>query len=481
MAVKDNKFVPRQRKRKVLDRQRGRRHRAASAAADPNALEMRARRSGTAAEQQAGDAPRAELAGGVRVGGKKAKRLEKYMENKLRKDESRALLSQLAAMPRVDTSLLASARALGQTKETKREALRRALREEERGLPGAEGRAEMLYEPRGRGEEGREDGEEEEDEEDEEEEEQDGDEDELERGALCASEHGHGVKDGPEELGSAPALAKTEDESSGAESKSAEELGDAGGSEDEDEDEDEDDDDSEAAAQRRKQRSSAFKAWAHQQRNEALGYQGIDSGPSILEIPRPENFEPRPLEQDPLPRELQPTTNTSRRAYSVEVTRDADIQAARLELPVVAEEQRIMEAIHNNNLVVICGATGSGKTTQVPQFLFEAGYGSASSPTPGMIGVTQPRRVAAVSMSKRVGQELGSHGGAVAYQIRFEGTTSAKTAVKFMTDGVLLREVAQDIALRKYSAIVIDEAHERSVNTDILLGMLSRVVKLHSS
>jgi ATP-dependent RNA helicase DHX37/DHR1 len=144
----------------------------------------------------------------------------------------------------------------------------------------------------------------------------------------------------------------------------------------------------------------------------------------------------------------------------------------------VAEEQKIMEAIHNNNLVVVYGATGSGKTTQVPQFLYEAGYGSADSPTPGMIGVTQPRRVAAVSMSKRVGDEMGDHGKRVAYQIRFEGTVGAQTAIKFMTDGVLLREVAQDIALRKYSAIVIDEAHERSVNTDILIGMLSRVVKL---
>jgi len=109
-----------------------------------------------------------------------------------------------------------------------------------------------------------------------------------------------------------------------------------------------------------------------------------------------------------------------------------------------------MEAVHDNDLVVIYGATGSGKTTQVPQFLFEAGYGS-SSETPGMIGVTQPRRVAAVSMSKRVGDELGDHGKKVAYQIRFEGTVGSNTAIKFMTDGVLLREVAQDILLKKYS------------------------------
>ncbi|KAL7941740.1 P-loop containing nucleoside triphosphate hydrolase protein [Trichoderma barbatum] len=178
--------------------------------------------------------------------------------------------------------------------------------------------------------------------------------------------------------------------------------------------------------------------------------------------------------------ELQVTEKTSRKVFSVAVVRTPEIQEARMKLPVVSEEQRLMEAIHNHDIVVICGATGSGKTTQVPQFLFEAGYGSPDSPTPGMIGVTQPRRVAAVSMSKRVADELGDHSSAVAYQIRFEGNVDAKTAVKFMTDGVLLKEVAQDITLRKYSAIVIDEAHERSVNTDILIGMLSRVIKLRN-
>ncbi len=251
-----------------------------------------------------------------------------------------------------------------------------------------------------------------------------------------------------------------------------------GNSEEEEQEEDEDDDDDESgdedepadgdARLKQKERSSAFLSWARQQRNDAIGYTPADSGSAVLSIPKPENFKPRPVEQDPLPRELQPTVNTNRTVYNVAVTRDSEIQAARLKLPVVAEEHKIMEAIHNHDVVVIAGATGSGKTTQLPQFLFEAGYGSPNSSTPGMIGVTQPRRVAAVSMSKRVGQELGDHSEASAYQIRFEGTVGSKTAIKFMTDGVLLREVAQDMALRKYSAIIIDEAHERSVNTDIL-------------
>jgi ATP-dependent RNA helicase DHX37/DHR1 len=168
--------------------------------------------------------------------------------------------------------------------------------------------------------------------------------------------------------------------------------------------------------------------------------------------------------------------------HYVNVERPESIQTSRLALPVVAEEQRIMEAIHSNPCIVLCGETGSGKTTQVPQFLYEAGYGSPGSPTPGLIGVTQPRRVAAVSMANRVGTELGSDGKEkVSYQIRFDGTVNANTAIKFMTDGVLLRELADDFLLKKYSAIMIDEAHERSINTDILIGVMSRVVRLRET
>lgn len=140
-----------------------------------------------------------------------------------------------------------------------------------------------------------------------------------------------------------------------------------------------------------------------------------------------------------------------------------------------------MEAIYNNPTVVIWGATGSGKTTQVPQFLYEAGFGSPDSPNPGMIGVTQPRRVAAVSMAQRVGNELGGVGEKVSYQIRFDSSISSKTAIKFMTDGILIREIANDFALLKYSVIIIDEAHERSANTDILIGMVSRIVDLRAT
>ena len=170
----------------------------------------------------------------------------------------------------------------------------------------------------------------------------------------------------------------------------------------------------------------------------------------------------------------------NRQVFNVDVPRSAEIQEWRLSLPVVVEEQKIMEAIHNNPIVVICGATGSGKTTQIPQFLYEAGYGSSGSATPGMIGVTQPRRVAAVSSADRVGMELSSLKYRVAYQIRFDSNVSGKTAIKYMTDGILLREIAGDFALRKYSAVIIDEAHERTTNTDLLIGILSRIVELRT-
>lgn len=164
--------------------------------------------------------------------------------------------------------------------------------------------------------------------------------------------------------------------------------------------------------------------------------------------------------------------------FNVPVDRDPIIQEQRSQLPIFAEEQSIMEAIKGNPVVIICGETGSGKTTQVPQFLYEAGYGNSSSSNPGLIAVTQPRRVAAVSMAERVGTELNDKS-LVAYQIRYDSTTvTAKSVIKFMTDGILLREIQSDFLLSKYSIILLDEAHERNLNTDILVGLLSRIVKL---
>ena len=232
-------------------------------------------------------------------------------------------------------------------------------------------------------------------------------------------------------------------------------------------------------------RPSAFKLWATRQVNEVTDFtpSGIISNAidDLAKTDKP-HITPRPAEIDPLPPELSVASNAlDRKAFSVKVDRSAEVQEARLRLPVVAEEQRIMEAVYNCSTVVIWGATGSGKTTQVPQFLHEAGFGSKGSPNPGMIGITQPRRVAAVSMAQRVGDELGHAQDKVSYQIRFDRSVSDKTAIKFMTDGILIREIANDFSLSKYSVIIIDEAHERSANTDILIGMVSRIVALRET
>ncbi|KAL2268576.1 hypothetical protein VTJ83DRAFT_3422 [Remersonia thermophila] len=534
------KFVPRQRKRRVLDRLRAQEGATYEANPDSNVLEI-PQAEKTEAEKKKAQLRQELRPQGVKVTSKKAKRLEKYIENKLKKDENRELLAKLAAN-KIDTSLFASAKSLGQTKETKKEALRRALREQNAGLPLDKADASLLYERRKVAEipkvEAQDDEEESSDSEDGEGAHAEAQQaapapekpqqtpapeskppvvvavgsglkrpletDESGRPILAKRQKRGGVKTKHPVLAPAALEESESDEwngfSSANEGLSEKDAGDGfdassssgEGSEDsgdEDGSESGSDDDIESSdgdamsedddeAERRKQRSSAFKAWAHQQRNEALGYKPVD--PMALDIPKPANFKPRPLEEDPLPVELQPGTNVERKAFAVAVTRSPEIQEARYQLPVCAEEQKIMEAIHNNDVVVVCGATGSGKTTQIPQFLFEAGYGAPDGPTPGMIGVTQPRRVAAVSMSKRVAQELGDYSHVVAYQIRFESNVDPKTAIKFMTDGVLLREVAQDFALRKYSAIIIDEAHERSVNTDILIAILSRVVKLRA-
>ncbi|GMM28987.1 ATP-dependent RNA helicase [Martiniozyma asiatica (nom. inval.)] len=223
-----------------------------------------------------------------------------------------------------------------------------------------------------------------------------------------------------------------------------------------------------------------FKQWAEEQ---VRKMEGREAAPNLLEmkVDLPD-YKPLVREEDledGLKEDFVPiNANLKRKITTVNVQRNSEIQQVRQQLPVYAEEHRIMEAIHHNDCVIICGETGSGKTTQVPQFLFESGFGVEGSETPGLIGVTQPRRVAAVSMAKRVSSELGNYSDKVGYQIRFDATVNDDTALKFMTDGVLLREMMNDFLLMKYSALIIDEAHERNVNTDILIGMLSRVLKL---
>ena len=142
------------------------------------------------------------------------------------------------------------------------------------------------------------------------------------------------------------------------------------------------------------------------------------------------------------------------------------------ELPVVQKRDEIAAAIAANQVVILCGETGSGKTTQLPKICLELGRG-----VDGMIGHTQPRRIAARSVAQRIADELGTPlGRAVGYKVRFGDKTSEDTYVKVMTDGILLAEIQSDRLLEQYDTIIIDEAHERSLNIDFLLGYLKQLL-----
>ncbi|CAG8453890.1 10930_t:CDS:2 [Diversispora eburnea] len=145
----------------------------------------------------------------------------------------------------------------------------------------------------------------------------------------------------------------------------------------------------------------------------------------------------------------------------------ASIIKQRESLPIFPYRQEIIEAIRQENLLVIIGETGSGKTTQIPQYILE------SFDEVKFIGVTQPRRIAAITVSTRVSEEHGTRlGDEVGYSIRFDDCTSSKTRLRYMTDGVLLREATLDPRLEQYNVIIVDEAHERTLETDVLFGLL---------
>ncbi|GAA6009925.1 hypothetical protein JCM11491_000868 [Sporobolomyces phaffii] len=300
-------------------------------------------------------------------------------------------------------------------------------------------------------------------------------------GDESEAESWHGIDEGEE--GEEIAEGETEPaEDSGSEGQESESEG------------DELDED---AGRRPKREKGSFQAWAESQVLEAAGLEGEqphhpaeeDDGTYKPLLPAGSGFKNK---MDPegitgplgatIPKNELPTL-PPQRTTNVPVERTEEITASRMELPIVKEEDRIMEAIRGNAVTVLCGETGSGKTTQIGQFLWEAGFGDKSSDNPGMVAITQPRRVAALSTSQRVREELclPANTSLVAHRIRYSSTASPDTKLVFMTDGVLLRELAADFLLSKYSVVVIDEAHERGVNTDVLIGVLSRVAKLRES
>ncbi|KAJ3076488.1 hypothetical protein HDU98_002932 [Podochytrium sp. JEL0797] len=152
-----------------------------------------------------------------------------------------------------------------------------------------------------------------------------------------------------------------------------------------------------------------------------------------------------------------------------------DIMKKRRMLPVHKQRAEFLELVQNNQILILVGETGSGKTTQIPQFLL---YDDQPQKSGKQIACTQPRRVAAMSVAKRVADELDAKlGEEVGYSIRFEDCTSQRTALKYCTDGMLLREAMNDPLLERYSAIILDEAHERTLSTDILMGLLKEVCR----
>ncbi|KAI8063377.1 P-loop containing nucleoside triphosphate hydrolase protein [Gilbertella persicaria] len=150
-----------------------------------------------------------------------------------------------------------------------------------------------------------------------------------------------------------------------------------------------------------------------------------------------------------------------------------DMLAFRKQLPIYSGREAIIETLKANDTVIVMGETGSGKTTQIPQFLIEAGIASKDL---GGVAVTQPRRVAAVNLAKRVAEETMSQlGGKVGYTVRFDDTSSPHTIIKYLTDGMLLREILADELLLRYKVVVLDEAHERTLRTDMLFGMIKTI------
>lgn len=504
------KFVPRIRKHKVRERLKRQQqastqqYQGADTSTPPESEQRTQRRQQLKLELRSNQASA--------ISSKKKKRLDKYIETKLKKEENQELIKKLSQQ-NVDRSLLRSSKRLGQGHDTKREVLSQALRKHRAGVSNEIDHGVLFDERLDESDSSR--------------------EPEVvpsspEQSAISnhlldvpakeaqsesfkfgtglkrpleISEDGNPIiqqrkrrkrlKKQPTSLienVSPPPESDWEGLSSGVNGSQDENESDrdseaAAASEEDDFSNSEDPESSESEDNFLRERSSAFKAWATSQRHDASEFKPIHG--YIPNAQPPSEERQGPAEQAPqvdqakvLPLHASDRVNGSRRkAYHVPVTRPADVDMSRQNLPVVAKEQEIMEAIFDNDICILTGATGSGKTTQVPQFLFEAGFGDPKSPTPGMVGVTQPRRVAAVSMAKRVAYELNDANNRVSHQIRFDSSVGDQTAVKFMTDGVLLREVSKDFTLAKYSAVIIDEAHERSVNTDILIGMLSRVAE----
>lgn len=181
----------------------------------------------------------------------------------------------------------------------------------------------------------------------------------------------------------------------------------------------------------------------------------------------------RLAQNKPISRDLEKLTDSVKKSVEWTSRRCSQIPDVRYpDLPIAAEVDHIKRLLSDNQVIVVAGETGSGKTTQLPKICLDLGLGSR-----GLIAHTQPRRVAARTVAARIAEELGTNlGSLVGYQVRFTDQSSPNTLVKLMTDGILLSEIQRDPYLRNYECIVIDEAHERSINIDFLLGYLKQLL-----
>src|SRR5215469_8006024 len=165
------------------------------------------------------------------------------------------------------------------------------------------------------------------------------------------------------------------------------------------------------------------------------------------------------------------------RSGSLREKKDA-LLAVRRKLPIWPHANKIRESLHYKDVLLLVGETGSGKSTQVPQFLLDEPWCKQG----GCIAITQPRRVAAISLARRVAEEMGTPLGSaspaskVGYSVRFDNSTSPSTRIKFLTEGMLLQEMLRDPWLEQYDVVVVDEVHERSVNVDLILGFLRNII-----
>ncbi|XP_069948968.1 ATP-dependent RNA helicase DHX8 isoform X2 [Cherax quadricarinatus] len=207
----------------------------------------------------------------------------------------------------------------------------------------------------------------------------------------------------------------------------------------------------------------------------------MDSQPSSLgqnwndPLPETQRNDPAmsrglPSQQQEVPEWKRHITGGTRGSYGKKT--NMSLLEQRQSLPIYKLRDQLIKAIDDNQILIVVGETGSGKTTQMTQYLAEAGFTAK-----GKIGCTQPRRVAAMSVAKRVSEEFGCRlGQEVGYTIRFEDCTSSETVIKYMTDGMLLRECLIDPDMSCYACIMLDEAHERTIHTDVLFGLLKQAV-----